>query len=309
MFGPEGQCLQHHFNTAAIPFEYRFRRTLEGVETRELSYFVAVAEELNFGRAARRLGIAQPPLSRAITQFERRIGVELLTRSSRRVELTEAGTVLLDEARNILSAVAAAQRRTQQVAGGSRKLVLVAKAGASSELLTRLLDAYAAEPDAVEVDLQLCEALEQQRQLREGRADLALMHRPFDDTDEFDTEVLAVEGQVALLPRSHPLSVRTTLRTDEIAHLPALPMARWPTANGSYPQGSGVEVHNLAQLFQLVALGRSVTILPESACTNLPEDLVAVPVSDAESVSTVIAWPTYSRSIDIAHFVDVVSRH
>ena len=94
------------------------------MELRHLRYFVAVAEELHFGRAAERLGIAQPPLSRAIGQLERRIGARLLTRSSRAVTLTEPGSVLLREARVALDAVAAAERRTRRAA--------LAPAGATS---------------------------------------------------------------------------------------------------------------------------------------------------------------------------------
>jgi len=123
------------------------------VETRELRYFVAVAEELHFGRAAERLGIAQPPLSRAIQRLERRLGVTLLERSSRGVNLTEAGSALLREGAAALDAVAAAERRTRRAgaANGTPTLVLVTKAGASAELLAKLLDAYAAEPGAIAV--------------------------------------------------------------------------------------------------------------------------------------------------------------
>ena len=86
------------------------------METRELRYFVAVAEELHFGRAAERLGIAQPPLSRAISQLERRLGVTLFERTSRQVTLTAAGEVLLGEGLAALDAVSAAERRTRRAA-------------------------------------------------------------------------------------------------------------------------------------------------------------------------------------------------
>jgi DNA-binding transcriptional LysR family regulator len=281
------------------------------VETRELRYFVAVAEELHFGRAAARLGIAQPPLSRAIRQLERRLGVALLERSSRGVALTEAGSVLLVEGRAALDAVAAAARRTRRAAmasAGEPGLVLVTKAGASSELLAKLLDAYAAEPGAVTVDVLLCGPGEQERLLRDGRADVALLHRPFDAAVGFDTEELRTEGQVVVLPAGHPLTGRAQLRMADITALPDLPLPRWPGLDGSYPDGPGTQVRDHAQLLQMIALGRASAVLPESVRAHLGDDLAAVPLLDAPTVTTVIAWPPHSRSRALADLVMTATR-
>ncbi|GAY07087.1 putative lysR-type transcriptional regulator [Pseudonocardia sp. N23] len=282
---------------------------MESMETRELRYFVAVAEELHFGRAALRLGIAQPPLSRAVQQLERRLGVTLLERGSRGVALTGAGAVLLREGRAALDAVAAAERRTRRAAApaGSPGLVLVTKAGASTELLSKLLDAYAAEPGAVDVDVVLCGIGEQERYLRDGRADVALLHRPFDSTAGLDTEELLTEGQLALLPAGHPLTGRPDLRLDDLG-LSGLPLPRWPRDDGSYPDGPGPEVHDNTQLLQLIALGRTVAVLPESVRAHLHDDIAAVPLLDAPPVTTVIAWPPHSRSLALAQLVRTATR-
>jgi DNA-binding transcriptional LysR family regulator len=281
------------------------------VETRELRYFVAVAEELHFGRAARRLGIAQPPLSRAIRQLERRLGAALLERTSRTVNLTEAGLVLLREGRAALDAVEAADRRTRRAAlaaTGDPGLVLVTKAGASSELLSKLLDAYAAEPEAVTVDVLLCGPGEQERLLRDGRADVALLHRPFDTTAGFDTEELCTESQVVVLPAGHPLTGRTHVQMADVTDLPDLPMPRWPGPDGMYPDGPGPQVRDHTQLLQLIALGRASAIAPESCRAQLRDDLAAVPVLDAPMVTTVIAWPPHSRSRAVAGLVQTATR-
>ncbi|MDH6137219.1 DNA-binding transcriptional LysR family regulator [Kitasatospora sp. MAA4] len=278
------------------------------METRELRYFVAVAEELHFGRAAQRLGIAQPPLSRAIQQLERRLGAALLDRTSRTVTLTEAGSVLLAEGRAALDAVEAAERRTRRAAlpsTGSPGLVLVTKASASRELLAKLLDGYAAEPGAVPVDVILCGPAEQERLLREGRADVALLHRPFDSTAGFHTEELSTEGQVVVLPAGHPLTVRTHVH---MADITGLPLPRWPDPDGTYPPGPGPQVRDHAQLLQLVALGRACAVSPESCRAQLHGDLAAVPVLDAPEVTTVIAWPPHSRSRAVADLVRTATR-
>ncbi|GAA1526767.1 LysR family transcriptional regulator [Kribbella lupini] len=274
---------------------------MDDLETRELRYFVAVAEELHFGRAADRLGIAQPPLSRAISRLERRLGVQLLDRDRRGVTLTAAGRVLLVEAEAALGAIATAVRRTQLAGSPQLPLVLATKAGASHELLQQLLDALAA--DGQSVDVLLCEVGEQAGLLRRGRADLALMHIPYDDLAGFETEELFVEGQVAILPAAHPLAARDQLTLADVSAVPDLPIARWPRLDGTYPDGPGPEVHTQSKLAQLVALGKTLLVIPASSRAWQWPEHVAVPVVDAPEVTTVIAWPSDSHSDEVASIV------
>jgi DNA-binding transcriptional LysR family regulator len=170
-------------------------------------------------------------------------------------------------------------------------------------LLARLLDAYAAEPGAVPVEVILCGPAEQGRLLREGRADVALLHRPFDSTAGLHTEVLGTEGQVVVLPAGHPLTARAHVHMADITGLPGLPLPRWPNPDGTYPPGPGPQVRDHAQLLQLVGLGRACAVSPESCRAQLHGDLAAVPVLDAPKVTTVIAWPPHSRSRAVADLV------
>ncbi|WUJ08194.1 LysR family transcriptional regulator [Actinoplanes sp. NBC_00393] len=276
---------------------------MDALETRELRYFVTVAEELHFSRAAERLGIAQPPLSRAIQQLERRLGVTLLERNRRGVALTDAGQVLLGEARVILDGTAAAVRRTRRAATSTNRLTLATKAGANHELLRKLLDAHAAEPDAAEIDVLLCGMGDQARMLRDGRADAALMQRPFDDLAGFDTEDLLTEQQVAIVPGGHPLAARTSLTMADLSDVPDLPVARWPRQDGTYEPGPGPEIHDLSQLAQLIALGHTLAVLCASSRSWLWSAHAAIPLIDAPHVTTVLAWPAHSRSRAVAGLV------
>lgn len=277
------------------------------MEIRELRCFLAVAETLHFGRAADLLGVGQPPLSRTIAQFEARLGVSLFERTSRRVALTAAGEMLVPQAHAILVAVGTAQRTVRQSVSGGPRIVLAAKAGGSTTLLARLLHAYAATSGAVPVDIELGEAQQARRQVLTGAADVAILHLPFDATDRLDFEILDMEGQVVLLPRDHPLAARSEVDAGDLVDPTDPPMARWPREDGMFPAGRGAEVHSLTQLFQLVGLGRTLAQLPRSACADLPDDVVAVPVVGAGAVTTVIAWPESSRSNLAADFIRAVT--
>jgi DNA-binding transcriptional LysR family regulator len=155
------------------------------------------------------------------------------------------------------------------------------------------------------VDVLLCGIAEQERLLRDGRADVALLHLPYDSTVGFDTEELSTEGQVLVLPAGHPLTGRAHLR---MADLTELPMPRWPNRDGTYPDGPGPKIRDNAQLYQLIALGRAAAVLPESCRTHLRPDLTVVPVLDAPTVTTLIAWPPHSRSRAVAGLVRAATR-
>ncbi len=264
------------------------------VESRSLRYFVAVAEELNFARAAERLGISPPPLSRAIRRLEAELGVTLFERTTHRVTLTPAGDVLLTEARVALDALEAAGRRTRRAAQ-EPKLVLAMKADGDAGLLEPILARYAAEPGAVPVAVRLCGWRQQPGLMRAGEADVALIHEPFDGAG-LDTETLAVEPRVAVLASDHPLAARDRL---ELADL-------------GLDAGS-VERHvdealrghaDLAQVLTAVSLGQVVTLLPASVAVRYPRPGVAYrPVTDAPPVVLALAWPGQSRSTAVAALV------
>ena len=109
------------------------------------------------------------------------------------------------------------------------------------------------------------------------------------------------------LPRSS-LAYWTEITLAEAAHVPDLPLPRWPLDDGTYPEGAGPEVHDHTQLLQLVALGRTCVVLPESVAPHLTEALTTVHVLDAAPVTTVIAWPPHSHSRAVADLVRTATR-
>jgi DNA-binding transcriptional LysR family regulator len=280
---------------------------MDDVEVRELRYFRAVAEELNFSRAAERLGMAQPPLSRAIRLLERRLGVRLFERTSRHVALTPAGDVLFTESAKALDAVTAAVRRTRRAAQQAPALVVTAKPGVGTELLRRIADRY---PEPVEI--RVSGFGEQAEMVRDGRADVALLGC-HGDHDDLDVEVLLTEPRVAALPAGHELAARSALTCADFAGR-ATPF--WPgssAADRAYWSGQDVTggpvtpgpvVHDSAQLLETVALGQAVALLPASVAEpRSRDDVVYRPVLDATPYSLAFAWAAGARDLRIARFV------
>ncbi|QUQ66952.1 LysR family transcriptional regulator [Kutzneria sp. CA-103260] len=264
---------------------------MSDLEVRQLRYFVAVAEELHFGRAAERLGMAQPPLSRAIRDLERQLGVQLLVRTTRQVTLTSAGEVLLRDGRAVLDAVKAAERRAQHAGNPEPSLRLALKADYDAGLLPKILALYEQDDAAIPVSVQLGGRGEQPPALREGRADVALLPLPFDDRD-LDFEPLVTEPRLVALPATDPLAARDTLCLADLDGLPQPDDLR--------PRRQ----LDIAQIFSLVELGRLVWFPPESVARRHVRPGIAYrPVIDISPSTLAVAWPRETRSPAVAAFV------
>jgi DNA-binding transcriptional LysR family regulator len=187
------------------------------VELRQLRYFVAVAEELHFSRAAARLHLAQSALSAQIRALEGELGGPLLTRSTRRVALTPAGETLLHEARGILASTDRALERTRALARGEGGSVVIGSLGpAPGELLARLLARFSDRHPDVRVELRAFDFNDTVLGLRRGRAHLAFLHAPIDEPDLEVTPLLS-EPRMVVLPRHHRLARRRTLSPGDLA--------------------------------------------------------------------------------------------
>jgi DNA-binding transcriptional LysR family regulator len=246
------------------------------MELRHLRYFVAVAEECHFGRAAERLHIAQPPLSLQIKQLENELGVTLLNRSTRRVELTAAGMAYLDRARAILAAVAAAGDEAGRVAaGGIGRLAIGFTGSATYELLPTLARVLRAEFPGIELDLK-GEMLtpDQVDALHDRTLDIGFLRPPVHARD-IDVRLLRREPLIAVLPETHSLAGSDTVR---LANLRDEPFITYPSHHRSvvydavldacqrvgFSPAKVQEVAETSTLVAFVAAGLGVALVPAS---------------------------------------------
>jgi LysR family transcriptional regulator, benzoate and cis,cis-muconate-responsive activator of ben and cat genes len=277
-------------------------------ELRHLRYFVAVAEELNFSRAATRLHMAQPPLSVAIRQLEQELGTELFVRSTREVSLTDAGRVLLEGARRTLAeadrAVTAARRAGEGELG---QLKLAFSWSARFETLPTLGQAFARQHPDVELLTQEMWNAEMASALRAGTLDAAISLCPELAADLNDEEI-RTERPVAILAATHALADEETISIESLADAEFLlfPRELAPRLHDTLVgicRGAGFEPKLRSESFHtgwdllILAEVPVVALAPRSVASQLAQGVVAVPLSDTpDSLETRLLWRDGNRS-------------
>lgn len=286
----------------------------------QLRGFLAVAEELHFGRAATRLKMTQPPLSRQIQKLERAVGAQLLERDNRRVTLTAAGEVFLAEARRLLSLADTAPELARRVSSGSHGVVRIGFTAASTYgTLGRLLDVVERALPDIGLDLHEMVTREQVAALLNEEIDLGLARPPF-DADMFGSRLLHREALLVAVPAGHRLS---QLGRDAVAaDLAAEPVVMHSPTRARYfydlvvslvPTASQNAVHTVSQVLTmlwLVAAGRGIAFVPGSAA-RLPiegVEFVRLETAVQEPVELHLLWMRESRNPALARLLELLGR-
>ncbi|MEU9618166.1 LysR family transcriptional regulator [Streptomyces sp. NPDC088846] len=278
------------------------------MELRTLRYFVAVAEELHFGRAAARLHMSQPPLSRAVKQLETELGAALFDRSSAGVTLTPVGVVLLDEARSLLDQADRVHVRVAAAAGAAT--ITIGILGDSTDPgATRLAGAYRRRHPHVEVRIRETDLTDPTCGLRAGLVDVALTRGPFDET-ALTVHELSADPVGALLRADDPLACRDSLKLADLADrrwfvFPEGTDPLWQSYwNGGEPR-KGPVVRAVVECRQAVLWNGTVgmTLLDHQPA----EGLTVVPLIDMPPSRVVAAWNAGDTNPLIRSFVQIAS--
>jgi DNA-binding transcriptional LysR family regulator len=289
------------------------------VELRHLRYFIAVAEERSFSRAADRLDLAQPPLSQQIRRLEADLGFPLFDRTSRGVRLTRAGEALLPGARTVLQAAEDAKKSAQAAHDGvAGRLSIAYMNSAAYGILPRLLRAVrAAHPD-VRVEVREMAIADQLDALVEGRVDVGILRPPIDDV-RLDSIPLLDEAFLVALPDAHPLA---SSKVVHLRDLDAEPLIAYPRG---HPAGfreridtalrnEGVtprvvhEATHVHSLCGLVAAGLGASIVPAGARALGIEGVHLVPLDCDLRAEVRLAWLRAAMQPQVQHLIAVAER-
>ncbi|MCA6091940.1 LysR family transcriptional regulator [Streptomyces sp. SCA3-4] len=262
------------------------------MELRLLRYFVAVAEELHFGRAAARLHMSQPPLSRAIRQLETEAGAPLFDRSPAGVTLTSVGAVLLDEARALLDQAERARVRVAAAAAGTATLTVGILGDGTDPSAAQLAHAYRRQHPRVEVRIRDAGLTDPTCGLHADAVDVALTRGPFDETG-LTVHELRADPVGALLRADDPLARRDSLKLADLAHrrwfrFPEGTDPLWQSYwNGGEPR-EGPVVRALQECRQAVLWNGTIGMTPLGHEPG--EGLTVVPLIDMPPSPVVVAW-------------------
>ena len=288
------------------------------MDLRQLRYFVAVAEERHFGRAAQRLHMSQPPLSMQIKALEQDLGVELFERTSRRVALTDAGRLFLERARAILSAVDEAREMARGAELGLQgRLEVGFISSATLSLLPPSLRRFRERYGEVELELRELTSAQQVDALYEGGIGVGLVRLPL-RAPGIQFEPILEERLIVALPSGHELEDLDRVPLEAIADLPLVFFTRRLIPGfhaqivelfqrvGAFPKVAQHAVH-LQTIVGLVASGIGVAILPGSAERVRREGVIYRPLDVEDATSWLgLAWVEGNGSVLVKNFVRVV---
>jgi DNA-binding transcriptional LysR family regulator len=287
------------------------------VELRYLRYFVAVAEELSFTRAAERLNIAQPPLSQQIRRLEARLGVTLLRRSKRRVELTEAGRVFLRQAyqaiQSLEEGILLAQRADRGEIGRLAVGILVY---ISYTLIPPILREFRAQFPEVHVELRFLTNTLQIAALLSGQVDVCFVRPPIDNPD-IASKLISRERFILAMPATHPLAGKAAVSIKQFKNDPFIMYVRelGPTfcsslvqfcARAGFSPKVALEVSQINAAVGLVGAGIGVALVPQSMDQLHFDNVVYRPLIErAPNVDVLLAWQAGRPSELLKSFIEM----
>lgn len=280
------------------------------LDLRLVRYFAAAAEEQHVGRAAERLMISQPALSRQIHRFEASLGVPLFHRVGRRIELTAAGSVLLEQTAALLAHADHVLEQTRQAANGHAARVRLAYVPGATRIASQILNDLSRHLPQVELQLNRVEWTDQVPCLHDNRADLSLVRLPIDTTG-LQYEILLSEPRVAGFARNHPLAKRESISINELANEPIIDTSNqrdyWtvnPRPNGRAPT-LGPLANTVEDMIAVVAAGQCMCITAASiGRAHRRSGLRFVPITDIAPTQVAVAWRTQLLTFAAGQVVD-----
>lgn len=293
------------------------------MDLRHLKYFLAVADELNIGRAAARLHISQPPLTRQIRSLEEELGVDLFNRTAKGVELTQAGEMFKEDAENIRMLLEAAVDRVHRAGEGKLGRIDIGIFGSAIyDTIPKLLQIFREKLPGVRVVLHTMNKSEQIEALRQRRITLAF-NRMMSPEPDIGRELVVTEKLVAVVPAEHELARRETIPIRALADHPLILFPNVGRPNfidkvldlckqqGFEPEVSQ-EVGDAVTGIALVARGFGVTLIPESAANAIKVDgTVYRPLADAPQaiVDLSVLYRATDQSPLLKAFLSVVREY
>jgi DNA-binding transcriptional LysR family regulator len=280
------------------------------LDLRKVRYFAAVAEHLNFGRAAQSLHIAQPVLSRQIRALEDELKVQLFERDNRSTRLTPAGEALLEDARTLLPAAVATRRRVRDVAAGRRTFTVGFMPGL---IVTPAVRELSRRHPGLSVEVFRTDWTNQADVIRDGRVDIGYLRLPADPRG-LAIEPLLSEARVVVLPADHRLAGKESVAVADLAgeHLLQDPDAvpEWRDIavelRGRQPRKAIPPLRTVEEKLEHVAAGHGIVVLPLSTATFYTRpDISHLPVRDIAPNQVCLAWDSSRRSALIREYAAI----